>query len=567
MNTKLKRNLRRGLAAATVVVATAGAFSAPAMAAPSNGYGPRLGSLFLTIPSGTATSLFLMNTDAPCPLPSTHVIAYISHVDTLPAPQDPANTWDGIILRSPDANNTTNDVPMAIPINNTITATATTVGKNLPSGDYNIKIRCQNSLSTVITGHFEGNFTLTNPNSPVNNQISTYTSVAQPAVVAPTVLVASSLPTFIQGATTTLSATVAQPAAALGGMPKGKVEFFDGATSLGGATSLNATGVASLTNSTLAVGTHSITAAYSGDAFYYTPVTSAPVSVVVTAAPAVTTTTTIAATINGAVATSPANGSTTDNVSLTGTVAPASSVGTCQYFDGASPLGLPAPVVNGVCPVKDLGQSPEKLYSYTVKFVPTNPAVFLASESGVFAVNLVASSIAPAVETVNVTVEAGALTISLADATKSQVTMSVPVLTTDARMLTSTGTMQTVRVADLRAGNPGWTAKGQVSNFLGQVPANSGKIIRGNNLGWTPKLISKNTNQTIVMGTAVLSPDLPIDAAAAVSGTGIFAPVVLATAAANAGTGTADLGADLTLNVPTNTVAGLYSATLTLTVA
>jgi hypothetical protein len=48
------------------------------------------------------------------------------------------------------------------------------------------------------------------------------------------------------------------------GTPTGPVNFFDGTQSLG-SSSLNSAGVATLSTSTLAVGTHSITAMYSGD--------------------------------------------------------------------------------------------------------------------------------------------------------------------------------------------------------------------------------------------------------------------------------------------------------------
>jgi hypothetical protein len=44
------------------------------------------------------------------------------------------------------------------------------------------------------------------------------------------------------------------------------VKFLDGAIAIGSAT-LNGSGVAKLTKSTLAVGTHPITAQYLGDAF------------------------------------------------------------------------------------------------------------------------------------------------------------------------------------------------------------------------------------------------------------------------------------------------------------
>jgi hypothetical protein len=50
-----------------------------------------------------------------------------------------------------------------------------------------------------------------------------------------------------------------------GPAPTGKVKFLDGAIAIGSVT-LNDTGVAKLTKSTLAVGTHAITAQYLGDA-------------------------------------------------------------------------------------------------------------------------------------------------------------------------------------------------------------------------------------------------------------------------------------------------------------
>jgi len=576
MNTKLKKNLMRGLAAATAVVAMAGAFAAPAMAGTgtAQNFGPKLGNLFLTIPDGNASSLFLMNTDAPCPVGQTYVAAFISHVDTLPAPQDPKNTWFNEVLRSTNNNNTSNTVPFSVPINNTITSIAGTLGLNLPSGDYNLRVRCGDSLSTVQTGYFEQNITIANPTTPANNAAATYTTVAKPPVVTPTV--ATTPATVDQNVSTVLSATVAGPAESVTGKPRGTVQFMDGVTSIGGLQTLDATGKASVSFNSAVLGAHSITAVYSGDPFYFNPATSPAAAVTVAAVPnGELTTAAIAVAVNGTnVSTSPANISTTDNVTLSGTVTAPSFIpttaaeGTCQYMDGAALVGSPVALTNGVCGSMTLGQLPAKAYNYTVKFLTANAGRYLASESSPFRVNADTSLIAPAVETINVTVEAGALTISLKDPAKSQVNMTTPVLTPDASMLTSTGTMQTVTVADLRAGNPGWTATGQVTDFKGMAMANTGKIIRGNNLGWTPIANpNKSASQTIDLGGPVASPNLPIDAAAPASALGLFSPSALASAAANHGTGTADLDANLTLNVPTNPVAGLYTATLTLTVA
>ena len=87
------------------------------------------------------------------------------------------------------------------------------------------------------------------------------------------------------GTAITFSATVAQnPGTAV---PTGTVTFNDGATALGTG-AVNGTGMAMFTTSTLAVGTHSVTAAYGGDGANSAS-TSTAVSVTVTApAPTVT---------------------------------------------------------------------------------------------------------------------------------------------------------------------------------------------------------------------------------------------------------------------------------------
>lgn len=83
------------------------------------------------------------------------------------------------------------------------------------------------------------------------------------AAATTTVLTSSANPASI-GQPVTLTAAVGGASAAV---PGGSVTFNDGSTSLGSGT-LNQAGVATLTTSTLAGGTHSITASYSGDVNY-----------------------------------------------------------------------------------------------------------------------------------------------------------------------------------------------------------------------------------------------------------------------------------------------------------
>lgn len=88
--------------------------------------------------------------------------------------------------------------------------------------------------------------------------------------------------TITFGQSTTLTATVAPQAGS--GTPTGTVNFLDGSTNIGNGT-LNGSGVATFSTTTLAVGTHSITAAYQGDTSFAAS-TSSAVPVQVNAAPA-----------------------------------------------------------------------------------------------------------------------------------------------------------------------------------------------------------------------------------------------------------------------------------------
>jgi hypothetical protein len=90
----------------------------------------------------------------------------------------------------------------------------------------------------------------------------------------------------VAGQSVTLTASVTSSTAPNGPVTSGTITFYDGATQLGGPVSLNSNGVASYTTSTLAVGSHTITAVYSGSTVYLSS-TSAAVSQVVMATPTI----------------------------------------------------------------------------------------------------------------------------------------------------------------------------------------------------------------------------------------------------------------------------------------
>ena len=110
------------------------------------------------------------------------------------------------------------------------------------------------------------------------------------------------------------------------GTPTGSVTFAEGTTVLGSST-LDANGRATISTSSLTVGTHSITARYNGDSAF-SGSSSAPVSQTVNKA---NTTTTVASNRN------PTNAGRA--VTFTATVTPANATGVIQFFDGASLMG------------------------------------------------------------------------------------------------------------------------------------------------------------------------------------------------------------------------------------
>jgi Tol biopolymer transport system component len=149
-------------------------------------------------------------------------------------------------------------------------------------------------------------------------------TVLNPATT--TTLLSSANPSVF-GQAVTFTATVTSP----GGAPTGTVTFSDNSTTLGSG-SLDASGMATLTTASLAVGPHSITASYSGDA-NFTSSSSSPLSQTVNkAATTVTSTSSLNPNVFG------------ESVTFSAFVAPVapgagSPAGTVSFQDGAALLG------------------------------------------------------------------------------------------------------------------------------------------------------------------------------------------------------------------------------------
>lgn len=337
----------------------------------------------------------------------------------------------------------------------------------------------------------------------------------------------------------------------------GTVQLLDGTTAIGSPTAVDASGNAAITTSFVTAGSHSVTAAFTGGTGFGNSV-SAATPYTVNLAPNDQTATSLVV--------SPATATSADTVTLTAHVAdsttPASvPSGSVQFVDGTTNLGAPV-ALNGSGNAVLSQTFAEGAHSFSATYLP-GTAPFNTSVATSQAYTVAHFAGAQASETIETTINPGTLAISVADT--STVVLPSPQLNADATYLVTTGALHQVTVADTRSGNPGWVVSGQVTDFHNTTGPNTTPI-NGYNLGWAPAVNDHNPGQTIVPGAVVLpaAPATVVDLAAG-DVHGLKVSRTLASAAAGAGTGTAHLGAALTLNVPTTVIAGTYDATLTLT--
>lgn len=201
--------------------------------------------------------------------------------------------------------------------------------------------------------------------------------VAVVAAMATAVTVTASPNPAAPGVSIALTASIAGGSGTT--QPTGSVSFYDGAALLGAGT-LNASGSASFATSTLGIGSHSITAAYPGDATF-AAATSAAVQVRVAL---VQTTTTLTASASTAVLGSP--------VTFTATTASASGTpsGGVNFFDGATLLGASTLNASGVATYTTSSLT-VATHSITARFA--GGTMFVGSTSA--AVQVIVSAVPP----------------------------------------------------------------------------------------------------------------------------------------------------------------------------
>jgi prepilin-type N-terminal cleavage/methylation domain-containing protein len=194
-----------------------------------------------------------------------------------------------------------------------------------------------NGLATMSAALTGGNHTLVasySGNGIYASSISPPIGTTVDRINSNTVLLATQNPSGL-GQPATFRATVT----GAGAMPTGTVTFYRNGVSIGTA-AVDAFGVANFSTTSLPIGTSPILATYDGDNNYFAS-NSNTVNQVVRQAAAITLTNTPAASVVGG------------PVTLTATVTSSPSggttpTGTVQFYDGASALGAPVAMVNGV---------------------------------------------------------------------------------------------------------------------------------------------------------------------------------------------------------------------------
>jgi Bacterial Ig-like domain (group 3) len=422
------------------------------------------------------------------------------------------------------------------------------------SGTYAVSVVCQSKFGTTTFGSFDGSVVFTNTGQAAGS--IPYAAVVSATNYTTTTALASAPASPVNtGVPVAFTAVVASTPA---GGATGTVQLLDGTTAVGSPTAVDASGQAVISIPFTTAGTHSLTAAFTGSAANVGNSVSTAIVYTVNQAPADATTTSLAI--------SPASATTADTVKLTATVADTATAantpaGTVQFADGATLLGNPVALSSGSASISNTYAV--GAHNFTATYIPSSATTWNASASASQPYTVTAFAGSSTSETILTTVAAGSLVISVSDG--SSVVLPTPTLNADATYLTTSGPIHTVTVTDTRAGNPGWTASGQVSDFHNTSgPTNT--PINGYNLGWVPAVTTHSAGQTVNAGATVAAATPPVVADPATTPAfGLKTARTLASAAAGAGTGTATLDAGLTLNIPTTTVAGTYSAVLTLT--
>ena len=307
------------------------------------------------------------------------------------------HVWSAVDLNTPTKSGVSLTGPFTASQGDTFAGYQSGGGLPSLSGVYTVSALCQDSFGSVVSGEFVATVTFSG---------TTGTVTFPPAISTTTTLQVTPNGAANAGASVTFTATVS-PAV------NGIVTFKDGSTVVG--TASTAAGIATISRTTLALGSHSFTAAIVPTvSAAYTGSTSSPaIDYTISCSANCPTQTSLVA--------SPAGQARKGQpVTLTATVAPATA-GTVQFLDGANPLGSAVDVVAGSAQSAPLGSLAEGSHSFTAQFVPAGGSIYAGSISNTVTYSTV-------VETTTITLGVSPATSA---APNAQVTITATVTSTD----------------------------------------------------------------------------------------------------------------------------------------
>jgi hypothetical protein len=253
------------------------------------------------------------------------------------------------------------------------------------SASYSTSTLSQGSHS--ITAVYSGDSTYGTSTSTALTQ-----TISAGSKASTTAAVTSSLNPSTVGASVTLTAAVASSTS---GTITGTVQFYDGSTAIGTPVTV-ASGAAQYSTTALSVGSHAITATYSGDSTYATS-TSLALTQTVNSTTKSATTTAVNSSLNPSTVGA--------NVTFTAIVISSTAgaiTGTVQFYDGGTALGSPVTVASGSAMYSSsaLAQGSHTItatYSGDANYqTSTSPAITQivnASTNGDFSVSVTPSSL------------------------------------------------------------------------------------------------------------------------------------------------------------------------------
>ena len=395
-------------------------------------------------------------------------------------------------------------------------------------------------------------------------------SAAIPATPTTTTLTTTPGSPQNHGTSVTLNAVVSPSTAA------GTVQFLDGATPIGSPVTVTS-GAASTSTSTLSVGAHTLGAVFTPTVPANFGGSTAPtVPFTINSVPAAGTTTALSVNPTSAPAFTAVN--LTANVTKTSDSSVlGSGSGNVKFFDNGSTTAFgSAPVGAGGVATLSYSAFAVGAHSITAQFVPTDSTVYSTSTSLAIPFTATEPTSAPDPQTLEVNIPAGTLTITTPYSPSNPFNLGTANLspgnsefTASAPFGNGANPQNGVTITDTRAGDQGWTASATVTDFAD--PSND--LINGQNLsltGLTTSYVTGNALQSGVGVTDVTSTPpggTPYGAAASGSDGLKGGPHAFATAPVGTSIGEVFVDGVLTLNAPTSTPSGEYTATLTFTIA